>query len=365
MGKTIKIALYISDHGLGHAMRDVALVRALLNLDEPRIKVRIRTRGPFVSVLEAFTNNNGTKDPRIDFIKGWNDFGFIQDEKGWKIDKKKTIAEYYEWIQSWEAYIDEEVTDLTQWQPDMLISDIACQPFLIAEKLEIPSVGFSNFSWLDNYKVMFQEEDVDLEPVYQAYQAGDAVLSLPFTLSLDGFRRVIPLGLVCKKPTLNREYVRKKLNIGSNLLAVSYLGRQTRKSYKLKIDIPTSVYWWDFGSSNRTRLVNPPDLNLNEAQNIVGASDLFLGKPGYGIIAEAVYSKIPMFLVPTPGFPEGIQISQEIEDAGIGIILENGQFSEREFNELETLSHNFAEIPERLAKDGTKQAIDYILNVTS
>ena len=137
------------------------------------------------------------------------------------------------------------------------------------------------------------------------------------------------------------------------------------KSYQLKIDTPSFVHWWDFGSSQNTELVVPPDLNLNEAQNIIGAADLFLGKPGYSIIAEAVYSKVPMFLIPTPGFPEGIQISQEIQDAGIGMILVKGELTINEFHELEPLSQMFSELPDRLAKDGTKQAIDYILKATS
>jgi len=368
LAKEVRIAFYISDHGFGHATRDIALIRALLASDL-QVKVRIRTEGPFDLVTHAFKSLDESIDSRIEMMRKQNDFGFLLEERGWRIDKHRTALMYENWVQTWDSFVTEETVELQRWNPDVIVSDIAPQPFLVAEELEIPSLGFSNFNWIDNYEAMLEDEDVDLGPLFDAYNSANAVIALPFTLKLAGFRQVVPVGLICRKPTLQRGTVRSNLSIGDSLFGVVYLGMQTPTTLGFRIDIDDGVKWW--GSTGALPGLSPPDVITSldidplEAQNLISAADLYLGKPGYSSVAEAVSSRVPMFLISTPGFPEGDLIAREVISAGIGKVLTQNELAQKDLDSRDALCEAYSRLPPRLSGDGIRDAVGHILKACS
>ena len=70
----------------------------------------------------------------------------------------------------------------------LIISDIPPLPFLLGNKMDIPSVGISNFNWYDIYSHLhIEEEHKDLlsavEKISSYYELADLFLELPFATS--------------------------------------------------------------------------------------------------------------------------------------------------------------------------------------
>ena len=84
------IAYFISDHGLGHATRSVAIIRSLLECD-PEISFNVHTSIPLSLVQRSFSSSEHKK--RVDFQEQPNDIGFISDKITGKIDFQNTAQQ--------------------------------------------------------------------------------------------------------------------------------------------------------------------------------------------------------------------------------------------------------------------------------
>ncbi|MHA2231982.1 MAG: glycosyltransferase family protein, partial [Candidatus Hodarchaeales archaeon] len=161
------IVYYISDHGFGHATRSLAIIRALCR-EQPNLKILIRTSRNVKFMKKALINEI------VYVYKGENDFGLIEGRK-LSISPEKTQIAFEKWVLTWDKWLREEQNRHIN-KVDLVISDICPQPFLLAEKLGIPSIAISNFTWLDQYRELFESDSlIDLG---QAYRAASSCLVL-------------------------------------------------------------------------------------------------------------------------------------------------------------------------------------------
>ena len=295
----MKIAFYISDHGYGHASRQIALIRELKGKHE----IYVMNNGALGFLRRSLKAKVKYRDLK-------NDVGVLQKKNSFFIDAKKTVTEIKEWIKSWDSYIEKEKKFLSDNKIDLVISDISPLPFICANIASIKSIGISNFGWFGIYEHLFKhfgmEDNEDCQEILaklkEAYSYCDLFLELPFSHDNIEFKNKKKVGLLVRKPTISKTRMRKKLNLDQEE-KVAFI------SIGYSMDDPKHKWLnenWKVICSNNLGIEGAIKIpkRVSESQNYVNASDLVIGKSGYSLAAEALQSGVPMKLSKRPGFKD-------------------------------------------------------------
>ena len=347
MGKRLKrpkVCFYTSDFGYGHAARDIALIRELQETLHAEVVVRTGSPAEFVS----------RSLPDVEILQGPNDPGVVMD--GAAVDRERTLAAVEQWLSSWEGYIASEKVFLRDRRIDLVLSDIAPQPFLVAEELGIPSLGISNFTWHLIYTHLFGKTELT-DRVAEAYRAASGALLLPLHEPMMVFRDRREVGLVARTVTRGRAEL-PGLPSGRPLV---YLGGGQSLDPAVFRGIRTALSgctflvpsWIDVPGAVRI----PP--GETETQDWIAACDLVVSKPGYSTISEAIQAGVPMALFRREGFAEDEFLIGGVEDMGIGrevpaAAVLDGSWTEG-LESLMELRDNFDKIDGIFKSNGTKE----------
>ncbi len=356
------IAYYITDHGYGHATRDIAIIRSLLeNFDG--LRITICCSKPLDFIRKSIKQHGS----RVKFRDVRNDFGYYTDDE-LKIQKTKTKDEVETWVKNWKDYIDREKQFLQRENIELVTSDIPPQPFICANELDIPSIGISNFTWYELYKGLFGETE-PVKQIESAYQKADLGLILPFETGETPFEEEKKIGLVSRRPTKSYREQRKEMGIEENEKLV-YLG--VGKSYpnkkKSKFSIPGEIRErYSFLVSSGYDLLPDPDysipVDVTESQDYINACDLIVSKFGYGIASEGVKSKIPMLLT-SRDILEDKKGIEKLRNFKVAKKISKCDFFTGKWldkiEESKTLKYNYKNISARYEIDGTKEIIKNI-----
>lgn len=163
------VIFYLSDHGFGHAARNIPIIRELLAIDET-LKIIVNT-----GVAQGeFIESNFLGESRLSVIKESMDVGLVLKPMSFEIDVPALEEHVQQYIESWEQRIEREVQFLTHEQPDLIVSDIVPWVFQVAKQVNIKSVLISNFTWVDIYEEYLRAE---LVKAYEdCYDLTDEVL---------------------------------------------------------------------------------------------------------------------------------------------------------------------------------------------
>ncbi|KUL00433.1 MAG: hypothetical protein XE11_2460 [Methanomicrobiales archaeon 53_19] len=347
MGKRLKrpkVCFYTSDFGYGHAARDIALIRELQETLHAEVVVRTGSPAEFVS----------RSLPDVEILQGPNDPGVVMD--GAAVDRERTLATVEQWLSSWEGYIASEKAFLQDRRIDLVLSDIAPQPFLAAEELGIPSLGISNFTWHLIYTHLFGKTELT-DRVAEAYRAASGALLLPLHEPMMAFRDRREVGLVARAVTRDRAELPGLpsgrplvyLGGGQSLDPAVFRGIRTALS-GCTLLVPS---WADIPGAVRI----PP--GETETQDWIAACDLVVSKPGYSTISEAIQAGVPMALFRREGFAEDEFLIGGVEGMGIGrevpaAVILDGSWAEGLEN-LMGLRENFDKIDGIFKSNGTKE----------
>ncbi len=347
MGKRLKrpkVCFYTSDFGYGHAARDIALIRELQETLHAEVVVRTGSPAEFMS----------RSLPDVEVLQGPNDPGVVMD--GAAVDRERTLAAVEQWLSSWEGYITSEKVFLRDRRIDLVLSDIAPQPFLAAEELGIPSFGISNFTWHLIYAHLFGKTELT-DRVAEAYRAASGALLLPLHEPMMVFRDRREVGLVARGVTRDRAEL-PGLPSGRPLV---YLGGGQSLDPTVFREIKTALSgctllvpsWTDVPGAVRI----PP--GETETQDWIAACDLVVSKPGYSTISEAIQAGVPMALFRREGFAEDESLIGGVEGMGIGrevpaAAVLDGSWAEG-LESLIELRDNFDKIDGIFKSNGTKE----------
>jgi UDP-N-acetylglucosamine transferase subunit ALG13 len=285
------IAYYISDYGYGHASRSIAIIRKILN--EPNIRIIVCHSFALEFIKESLSSN------RVTYRNIKTDIGYFLEKNSIHPDKLRILLEYKNFLANWDHRMDQEDQFLQMNKVDLVISDISPLPFEAAERLDIPVVGISNFSWYTAYQGLI--DDKELEPFKEAYQKMTSLFSLAGSKenwyipinNYDFFSREVDLQEV--------QRIRQHVNPKGKLKVV-FLG------LGMKIDVGSlnELPIWDspncvFLVSSNVQ-VNRPNVfqipgDYLESQNFIAASDLVISKAGWGIIGEAITANVPLLIL--------------------------------------------------------------------
>ena len=147
------VIFYLSDHGFGHAARNIPIIKELLATDET-LKIIVNT-----GVAQGeFIESNFLGESRLSVIKESMDVGLVLKAMSFELDVPALEERVTQYIESWEQRIEREVQFLTHKQPDLIVSDIVPWVFQAAKQANITSVLMSNFTWVDIYEEYLNPE---------------------------------------------------------------------------------------------------------------------------------------------------------------------------------------------------------------
>lgn len=319
----MKISFYVSDHGYGHATRSIALARALVAVGDGTVSLEIVNHHAAELLRRSLAPLKS-----VSIVDRRTDVGFVCREDRLAFDTGRTALNVWSWISGWKHFVAEEVERLRNRPPDLVMTDVAPQPLLVAEKLGAPSVVLSNFTWVDQYQDHLRPDLV--APLRGSYALAARGHAYAMRTALAGVRNIVGAGLVTREPRRSREEVRRRLGVGPGERLVHFgLGWSAdAAALGAEIDaagIPTGTRV--LVSSNLAALVASAGLggrllaipeDDTEAHESIAACDLVIAKAGYGTVSEAIAGRVPILAVAVEGSPESELIAGTIVRLGIG-----------------------------------------------
>lgn len=168
-----RICYYVSDHGWGHAARSIAVIRELLARDRNK-DLEIIVKADYALEFMRASLQCG----RVKFDRCRKDFGYVLRDGCLQVDRERTEKLLKRWLATWDPFIKKERRFCKERNIAVIVSDIAPQPFLVADSLNIPGIAISNFTWYGVYSHLFGETK-EVSILKEAYEYADLALVLP------------------------------------------------------------------------------------------------------------------------------------------------------------------------------------------
>ena len=294
------VAVAVSGHGFGHAVRAAEVARALL---ERGARVLLRTDAPgWLFPPEA----------KLLASPGWPlDVGVVQRD-GLDMDIDATRIAWRGFSRDFERRAEVEAHLLRD--VDVVVGDIPPLAFAAAAKAEVPSFAMTNFTWDWIYAAWPDFEDI-VARIRSSYADAQALLRLPLHSddpeAFSAFSRIRDVPLIARHATSDRDAVRRAYGLPSkapvvllsfggftaNGLQLGRLGRWRQYVFVLTPPIATEAH----DMADNVRMLNPP---AAEYVSLLAACDVVVTKPGYGIVADCLANRVAVLFTDRGPFRE-------------------------------------------------------------
>tara|TARA_B100001173_G_scaffold311683_1_gene329730 strand:- start:1000 stop:2115 length:1116 start_codon:yes stop_codon:yes gene_type:complete len=132
----MKIAIFISDEGYGHSVRQKNIINNIFKLN-PKIKITIFNSKRLTFLKEYFGN-------KIDY-KHYSETLYTVKKKSGEMDLQKTKKVLQKWIYRSDLNIKNLIKK--DYKFDLIISDLVPEAFRYAKYLNVPAFGVARFAW--------------------------------------------------------------------------------------------------------------------------------------------------------------------------------------------------------------------------
>lgn len=279
--KTIEFIL--SDHGFGHASRNIPIIRYILESNN-NIKIIIKTgeaQGNFIK--ESLKEFNS----RVKYYFSKMDVGLVLKEGSLDVDKEHLEAKVLDYINTWESRIKEEKAFLINNKIDLVVCDIVPWALKASKEANIKSILISNFTWVENYKDYLSEEIIN--KYKECYKKADKVLLYDLYINemktyLSNYKEV---GMCCRQFSIENINKIKESTKGKKSIFIS-VGRSVEISKA--IDVSSLDYY--FIATEGIKLLGDNvkylPIDTNNTHEYLMACDYVITKAGWGTLGEAL-----------------------------------------------------------------------------
>jgi hypothetical protein len=220
------------------------------------------------------------------------------------IDEAGTAARCRAFEETWDARVEAEVAFLRARGARAILADVPALPLEAAARAGIPGLALGNFSWDWIYRHLAPREPAlaaSAERARAAYGRAELLLELPFAGDLSAFPRREQVGLVARRPRVARPDARRRLGLdGRPVVLVSFGG----------VGLP-GLPRAGLAREAGFRFLFPDELPAArldalglDYQDVVGAADVVVTKPGYGIVSDAIAAGARLVYTDRGDFPE-------------------------------------------------------------
>jgi L-arabinokinase len=310
------IVFYVSGHGFGHASRTIEVINAIL-AQRPETRIGVRTSAPrWLFDL--------TVKGKVSFSTLECDTGIVQID-ALTLDEADTIRRAAAFHSDLLTRAASETRVLRELGAGLIVGDIPPLAFAVGAAAGIPSVGLGNFTWDWIYG---EYPRVRLAPsllptIRGAYSRASMALRLPMSGGFETFSNVRDIPFIARHATRSREEVCKLLKLPADkpIVLASFggyglPGLETGPLAKFKKYTVVTTANLPLGRSRKeapTAERKGAFISMNEEamydsgiryEDLVGASEVVVTKPGYGIIAESIANDAAILYTSRGHFPE-------------------------------------------------------------
>lgn len=239
------------------------------------------------------------------------DFGATQSD-ALTVDRRASLLGYQKLWAQHDELVQREATFLAEVGAAVVAVDIAPIACAAAHMARVPAVVVTNFSWDFIYAEYVQSEGQIfrklLDQIALDYGKASLLLRLPGYMPMPAFRQVQDVPLVVRMAKRSRSEVRKQYGIAEDAKVVIYNFGGQPTGWEMKHEflpegwICVVCTGLDMPKGLPSNFIKPP----NEAYtpDLIEASDVMLGKVGYGTTSEAVAHSKPFVFIRRDYFNE-------------------------------------------------------------
>ncbi|MGD8896801.1 MAG: hypothetical protein PVJ73_12265 [Acidobacteriota bacterium] len=301
------LGVYVSGHGYGHSTRTAEVLR-MVRARAPALPIVVVTSAP------SFLFEGPIAPPLV--VRELEcDIGLVQRD-ALQIDEAATAVRWRAFAAGWDDLVRAEAEWLRTAGARLVVGDIPPLAFAAASEAGVPAVAFGNFSWDWIYEHLAAREPALGEAAAAAraaYGAAMLLLRLPFAGDLSAFARIEDLPLVARRPTVDRGEARRRLGLRDEPTALLSFGGMGLPGLEPTAFGSLSGYQFLLaGISGEGPLpANARRLAGGEVEkagldypDLVGAVDVVVTKPGYGIVTDCIGAGTRMVYTDRGDFPE-------------------------------------------------------------
>jgi len=301
------LAVYVSGHGYGHSTRTAEVLRSLRER-APGLPITVCTSAP------AFLFEGVVKAPlTVRAVEG--DVGLVQRD-ALVIDEDGTAAAWRAFEAGWDDRVAAEAAWLRAAGARLVVGDIPPLAFAAAGRAGLRSVAIGNFSWDWVYRHLAARVPAlagAAARAGEAYAQADLLLRLPFAGDVTAFRRVEDVPFVARRPAVEKAEARRRLGVDARPLVLLSFGGLGVPG--LRLAAYGALDGYRFLLTGQTGDGEPP-ANLErldsgtlaaaglEYPDVVGAADVVVTKPGYGIVTDCIGAGTRLVYTDRGDFPE-------------------------------------------------------------
>jgi hypothetical protein len=310
------IVFYISGHGLGHASRSIEVINAIL-ARRPETRVGVRTSAP------RWLFDLSVKG-KVQFSTLECDTGVVQAD-ALTLDEADSIRRAAAFHSDLVTRAASETRVLRELGAGLIVGDIPPLAFAVGASAGIASIGLGNFTWdwvyADYPRVRLAPSL--LPAIRGAYSKASMALRLPMWGGFESFSNVKDIPFVARHASKSREEVVKILKLptekpfvlasfgGYGVQSVDTEALSKFKKYTVlqTAQVPMSRARSAAALTERKgSLVIINEEGMYDAgvryEDLVGASEAVISKPGYGVISEAIANDAALLYTSRGHFPE-------------------------------------------------------------
>ena len=303
----MRIAFFISDHGFGHIMRNVAVIGAARKMGHEVILI---TGNRQMAMARRYL-----RQPVQEIIRD-TDAGLLVKPGTLSIDTEATIRAVRRHLVRW----PELISMAKGLHADRFVVDIAPWALQAAKETGTPCFLMASFTWLDQYEWFMPEEL--LAPYRIAFAAADRILM--YDLANPPTKRRYPVhidaGFTARpfhEETVARIRSRHRRKIVFLSLGGSNMG--------LDFDIDVGGLPYDFISAGALRLKGANaeglDKSVDNTQDYVKAADFCVAKAGWTTVSEIMLAGVRAALLEREDTPEDTMTIEELKRRGAVISI--------------------------------------------
>lgn len=302
------LLLAVTAHGYGHLAQSAPVVEAIGR----------RIPGLEVTLL-------GDVDPAFARLRLPPGFRHVplRTDPGLQMDGplrplwEQSLADYLRF----ETEYDERLRELTgllgRLKPDLVLADVPWLPLDAARCLGIPAAALCSLSWYDILRespLADRVPDTILGHMREVYASADLFIRPAPSMPMDWLENARDVGPIALRAPDRSDWLRGKLGIAPQRPIVliqfgGFGGPDLMRDWPAQ----TRFQWLVPGSASNGR----DDVRALAAHGIrmldvLGSTDLWISKPGYGTYAEAACNGVPLLHVPRPDWPEAPHLNRWI-----------------------------------------------------
>ncbi|MDA0578056.1 MAG: hypothetical protein O3B24_08155 [Verrucomicrobia bacterium] len=298
----MRVACFVSPHGLGHAAR-AAAVLAALHARRPALVTDIYTL-----VAESFFEDSRSGPCHYHSLR--TDLGMVQKTQ-FEEDAAATASELARLLPFDTGSVQALAATLRANGCRAVLCDIAPLGIAVARAAGLPSVLIENFTW-DWIYATYTADEPRLVPFAAQMRAlfDVATHHVQAAPACSPNAKAVQVGVISRRPRTPRDRVRQQLNLAprtrmvlitNNLLDADGPGAHQLRAY------PDCTFVLAGGTAAMRRvgnLVMLPAVSAFYHPDLVHAADVVVGKLGYSTLAECYQAGVIFAYLTRPRFPE-------------------------------------------------------------